>query len=157
MATRRWMPGTIVRKRLDDGFTYYAQLLNFPWVAFYDLRMEEADEDLEDLARMTAHPILFTVSAHKDLLADGEWEPIGRLPLDGSLRPPHQQFIQDPNDPSDCQIIDDQGNLRAATPEECEGLEAAAVWEPEHIADRLMDHYAERPNLWLEDLKLRRE
>jgi Immunity protein 26 len=154
MAPRRWMPGTVVRKQLGDGFTYYARLLNFPWAAFYDFRTDVATDDLGEI---TAHPALFTVAAHKDLLADGEWEPVGRLPLDGSLRPPREQFIQDPIDPSDCQIIDDQGNMRAATLEECEGLEAAAVWEPEHIGDRLMDHYAGRPNIWLEDLKLRRE
>jgi hypothetical protein len=143
-----------VRKRLADGYTYYGRLLNFPWAAFYDYRTEESHGNL---AEITAHPVLFTVAAHKDLLTDDGWEPIGKLPLDGSLRPPREQFIQDPIDPNDCQIIDDQGNMRAATPEECEGLEAAAVWEPEHIADRLTDYYSGRANLWLEDLKLRRE
>jgi hypothetical protein len=55
-------------------------------------------------------------------------------------------------DPDHYQIIDDEGNIRDATREETEGLEPAAVWEPEHIADRLEDHYAGRPNRWLKSM-----
>jgi hypothetical protein len=144
----------VIRKTLEDGFTYYGRLLRFPWVAFYDFRTKEP---VDDLTTTVANPTLFTVAAHKDLLADGEWKSVGILPLEESLRPPRAQFIQDPFDPRKCRIIDLTGNSRSATPEECEGLERAAVWEPEHIADRLMDHYAGRPNIWVEDLKLRRD
>jgi hypothetical protein len=55
-------------------------------------------------------------------------------------------------DPTSCQIIDAEGNIRDAIPEGCEGLEPAAVWEPERIADRLDDHFAGRPTRWLKDM-----
>ncbi len=154
MAAAKWQPGAVIRRTLSDGYTYYGRLLEFPWAAFYDARTQEP---LEESVEIVAHRPLFTVAAHKSLIEDGGWEVIGELPLEESLRPPKEQFIQDDLDPGDCRIIDDQGNSRDATPAECEGLEAAAVWEPEHLADRLIDHYAGRPNIWVEDLKLIRE
>lgn len=145
-------PGTVIRKALPDGHIYYGRVLEGAWVAFYDLRTAEPVDDLE---RIVANRPLFVLAAHKDLLAHDEWEALGVVPLDGSLQPPPQQFIQDLHDPKRCRIIDLGGHIRPATREECVGLEPAAVWEPEHIADRLMDHFAGRPNVWMESLRLR--
>jgi hypothetical protein len=39
--------------------------------------------------------------------------------------------------------------------ERCVGLERAAVWDPEHVEDRLRDHRAGVPNKWVESLALR--
>ena len=36
-----------------------------------------------------------------------------------------------------------------------EGLEKHAFWGPEHVEDRIMDHFAGRPNKWLKGLALR--
>jgi hypothetical protein len=48
----------------------------------------------------------------------------------------------------------DQGYECPATLAECSGLERAAVWDPEHVVDRLRDHAAGRPNQWVESLKI---
>jgi len=45
---------------------YYARLLDFPWVAFYRYRSGPAEHDLPAIA---AHDLLFTIAAHKNLLA----------------------------------------------------------------------------------------
>ncbi len=42
---------------------------------------------------------------------------------------------------------------RPATTGECIGLEAAAVWEAEHVEDRLRDHFAGQLNKWVEQLR----
>lgn len=152
MARTLWQEGSIIRKSLDDGWTYYGRLLAFPWAAFYRLRTKEPSGDLHEI---TASPVLFIIAAHKDLAARNQWAPIGRLPLEASLRPPEAQAVWD--DAGTCQIIDAEGEMRPATPEECEGLEPAAVWEPEHIADRLQDAFAGRENRWLRDLRPRRD
>jgi hypothetical protein len=39
--------------------------------------------------------------------------------------------------------------------EDCVGLERAAVWEPEHIEDRLRDHFNGIKNIWEESLKIK--
>jgi hypothetical protein len=38
-----------------------------------------------------------------------------------------------------------------------EGLEKAAIWAPEHVEDRIADHFAARPNKWLKSLALQGE
>jgi hypothetical protein len=146
MARKRWQPGSVIRKRLGDGWNYYARLMEFPWAAFYDHRTKQPEDDLDAI---TPRPVRFTIAVHKDLLAEKEWEPIGRRPLDGSLQRPRAQVIWG-IDPQHPRIMDDHGAIRPATPKECEGLEPAAVWEPEHVADRLMDAFAGRPNRWLQ-------
>ncbi len=149
MARKRWEPGTVVRKSLDDDWTYYARLLEFPWAAFYRHRTREPSDQL---AEIVASPVLFTIAAHKDLVAEGEWKPVGRIPLDGSLRPPAEQAMWNVADPEHPRIIDDRAEMRPTTPAEAVRLEPAAVWEPEHIADRLKDAFANRPNKWLQSL-----
>src|SRR5262245_22648398 len=129
MARKRSDPGNVIAKTLDDGWTYYGRLLEFPWAVFHRYRTRQP---VDDLAAVTASPVLFIVAAHKDLLARGQWDVIGHLPLDGSVQP-QPQAIWDIVDPTRCRIIDTDGETRAATPEECEDLEPAAVWEPEHI------------------------
>jgi len=47
------------------------------------------------------------------------------------------------------------GHIRQASRAECEGLERCAVWEPEHVEDRLRDHFAGKPNVWVESLRLK--
>ena len=152
---QRWRAGAVVRKSLDDGHTT-GRLLKKPWAAFYDFRTEEPDDDLE---RIVDHPALFTVATPTRLLSPGkwgDWEMIGSLPLGDEPSPPREQFMQDKLDPSQIRIIDDQGAIRDATFAEAEGLESAAVWDTVHIDDRLKDHYAGRPNKWLESMKLKR-
>jgi hypothetical protein len=150
VAKKRWVAGNIVSKALDDGWTYYARLLEFPWAVFYRHRTKQATDDL---AKVVASPVLFTIAAHKDLLANGEWNLAGHVRLDGALQPPHAQAVWDVVDSTRCKIIDDQGEMRTATLEECEDLEPAAVWEPEHIADRLKDTFAGRRNIWLDSMR----
>jgi hypothetical protein len=147
MANVRWRAGAVISKALPDGWTYYGRLLEFPWVAFYKHRTKAASDDVE---AVTGSQVLFTLAAHKDLTAPSEWRTIGQQPLEPSLGPPHAQAVWD--DDGSCQIIDAEGEMRAATPAECKGLEPAAVWEPDHIADRLQDTFAGRENPWLRNL-----
>lgn len=148
MAKQSWQPGAVIRKTIN-GQTFYGRLLKFPWAAFYDYRTAEPAGDLEEI---TSRPVLFTLAAHKSLVAPSEWEVVGRRALEETLGPPAAQRVIDILDPEHYQIIDDEGEIREATREEVEGLEPAAVWEPEHIADRLEDHYAGRSDRWLKSM-----
>jgi hypothetical protein len=151
MAASRWKPGAVIRKKLGV-WTYYARLLEFPWAAFYRYRTRAPVDDLDEIV---ANDVLFTLAAHKDLLARGQWESIGSRPLEKTLRRPKAQAIWD--DATHCRILDDKGRIRSATPDECKELEPAAVWEPEHVADRLRDAFAGRPDRWLQRMRSRRE
>lgn len=42
-----------------------------------------------------------------------------------------------------------------ASKDEIKDLERAATWEPEHVEERLADHFVGRPNVWVERYKIR--
>jgi len=124
--------------------------LERPFSAFYNYRTTSPDADLD---RIASHPILFKTAVRH--LALDAWEFIGWRALEEHLTQPLVQFMQDIGDFRRCTIFDTAGNERDVTPEECVGLERAAVWEKEHIEERLLDAFEGRPNTAVEHLKVR--
>jgi hypothetical protein len=143
-------PGAILRVDLDDQWHTYARILaRSPMIAFYDCRV---DASVEDLKAIVQRPVLFVLAvggrAHT-----GQWPKIGHVPLDAAPIPIPNQFMQDIGT-GQCEIVDEDFNTRPAAPEECIGLERVAVWAPEHVTERLRDHYAGRPNAHLAHMKV---
>ena len=149
MANRKHVPGSVVRIPLKDGSFGYGRLLPFPHIAFYNYRTDKPEAGVDAI---TSHPIAFTLAVHKSAL--DAWDVIGQKPLEGHLKPP-MRFMQRIGDLSNCQIVDPEGRERPATPQECVGLERVAVWEPSHVEDRLLDMFMNRPNRWVEQLKVK--
>ena len=59
---------------------------------------------------------------------DERWADIGWRALEGRVAEPVVQFTQDVFDLRKCKIFDSAGMVRDAEPEECIGIERAAVW-----------------------------
>lgn len=80
----------------------------------------------------------FYVGVYKDVLSDGVWPKVGNIPFDndGDAWTP-QTFIEDILKPGNFEIYY-KGKIRKATKDECLGLEVTAVWDREHVVDRLM-------------------
>ncbi|MCY1074041.1 immunity 26/phosphotriesterase HocA family protein [Archangium lansingense] len=150
MAKPKHKTGTFVRLMLADGSFGYGRLLEPPHVAFYDYRTTGPDPDLD---RIASKPVLFKIAVN--LLAVKAWELIGWRALEEHLTQPLVQFRQDVGDFRRCTIFDTAGNTRAASPEECVGLERAAVWEQDSVEERLLDAFLGRPNAAEEHLKVR--
>lgn len=150
MRKQKHKPGTFVRIALADGSYGYGRLLESPYAAFYQYRTPEPDSDLEGIA---SRPILFKTAVRH--LALDSWELIGWRALEEHLCQPIVRFTQDPGDFRRCTIFDTVGNERAAQPQECVGLERAAVWEQEAIEERLLDGLLGRPNADEERMKVR--
>jgi hypothetical protein len=145
--------GDILKIDLGDGVHSYGQVAEEPLVVFFDGAFSEALPP----EQATALPVLFRIWVHNDAVKTGIWEVIGNLPLapenavepffykqdaiTGTLSLYHSSFA-------------DRGWERPASATECDGLECAAVWDPEHVEDRLRDHYAGQPNRWLERLRI---
>ena len=142
--------GDIVRIDLGDGFHAYARVLDGALFAFYDCRVKEE----LPIDRIVRCPILFQISVMNYAIKQGRWKVIGHVTLEDSLKNPPPRFIQDPLRPESFSIYE-KGKIRPATKEEAIGLECAAVWDPEHVEDRLRDHYAGRKNKWVESLKMK--
>lgn len=79
----------------------------------------------------------FIVGVYKDILKSGVWPVIGNRPFntEDEQWPPPMCVI---DSISGEYSIYHKGELRDSSMSECEGLEVAAVWEPEHIIDRIM-------------------
>lgn len=98
-------------------------------------------------------PVLFIVAVMHSAIKKGRWPILGHIPLEAQLTAP-PSFIQDQLNKNIFQIYEG-GVITPATREQCEGLERCAVWTPEQVEDRLHDHYAGRPNKWVESLKMK--
>lgn len=142
--------GAFVKIRLDKKWHTYARILEEAAFAFYDCRTNK-ELSLEEIC---SKPILFITAVYKSAVTKGRWKKVGYLPLEPHLKESPKFFIQDALDPTKF-FIYHKGEITPATREECEGLECEAVWEAEHVEDRLRDYYAGRPNIWFESLKIK--
>lgn len=145
--------GDVLKISLGDGRHSYAQVAEEPLIVFFDGAFtEEPSPD-----RVVGLPVLFRIWVHNDAVKRGLWPVIGNQPVapenatepyfykqdavTGRLSLYHSSF-------------DDTGWERPASATDCDGLECAAVWDPEHVEDRLRDHYAGQPNRWVQSLRI---
>jgi len=146
--------GDVVCIDLANGLNAFARVLYGPLIAFYDI----VDESIPGLTAITSSTVLFKLPVMVDALESGRWPIVGSKRLEEGLLKPVAMFKQDAlNKSLSLYIEHPDGNHeeRLATWEECEGLERAAVWSPEHIEDRLRDQFAGLKNQWVESLKLK--
>lgn len=115
-------------------------------MAFYDLRLKEIP-DVHDIVR---HKIAFKVDVMNYAITDGDWPVIGNVPLEAELLEEPLFFKKDSITGELTIYRDSTQEEIPATRAQCRGLECAAVWEPEHVVERLNDHFAGRPNRWVE-------
>ncbi|RYF10583.1 MAG: hypothetical protein EOO77_21235 [Oxalobacteraceae bacterium] len=145
--------GDLLKIDLGDGRQSYAQVAAEPLIVFFE-RASADDLAPEDVSRL---PVLFRLWVANHAVTRGRWQVIGRAPLGPEIRLEPFFYKQD--------AVTGRLSLyhsmfsatdweRTATLGECDGLEAAAVWEPEHVEDRLRDHFAGRPNKWVDSLRI---
>ena len=150
---QKWNPGDILEIPLGDGMRAFARVLKSPLMAFYDLK---ADKN-PPIDFIISKPIAFKVWVMNSVVTAGEWQIIGHAPLAPELEMAPSFFKRD-SISGKLSIYTESGGKsleKDATLEECEKLECAAVWSSCHIADRLNDHFVERPNKWVESTKPR--
>lgn len=145
--------GSILSIDLEDGYYNYAQILEFG-IAFFDIHVKESK--LVSLDSLLEKPILFIVEVYNDVITRGRWVKIGKLPIRKDLEILPMEFIQDALNPQNFELYNPRtGEIIPSTREECEGLERSAVWDSNHVEDRLRDYYAGRPCIWVEQLKIK--
>jgi hypothetical protein len=130
--------GDIFEIKLEDGKVAFAQALTSPEFAFF----EELPIDI------SSSP-LFRLWVHNSAVK--EWTKIGNKELSAELEAEIPRFKQDPINGSLSIYIKETES--PATYEEIQGLECAAVWEGNHINDRLSDYFAGRKNKWVESMQ----
>ncbi len=149
MPRQRWTTGHVVTVPLGTRHRGYAQMLVAPEYAFFEIRTTEKLEP----ERVITHPILFRLWVMNHAYTKGRWVKIGSAPVSSALQKPVARFRQDAFTGELVAVIN--GVERRATRKRCETLECAAVWDPEHVEDRLRDHFAGRPNKWVASLRVK--
>jgi hypothetical protein len=102
-----------------------------------------------------SRPVLFKTWVRKCAITEGRWKIIGHVTPGADVAEIPLFCKQDSISGAYYKYF--EGKEHSATYEECTGLEVAAVWEANHIEERLRDHYAGRLNKWLELIKLKRD
>ena len=141
--------GNFIQIKINDSYYCFGRVLKEPLIAFYDLKSDK----LYDINEISSLPILFKVPVMNHAIKSGKWKVIGYSELEASLKKPVRFFTKDPLTGRYFIYTDADSKQIPATQKECEGLERAAVWDPEHIEERLRDYYSNSPNQWVESLK----
>lgn len=142
--TKNWDEGNFVRIPLEGGMFGFGRVLRGA-VGFYDLRAAETPP-LEEIA---ARPMLFKVWVMKYAIGRKYWQVVGNLPLTPELLIPWTFYGFDTISGEFWLYHQETAPLQIpATIDEVRGFESAGVWDPEHIEQRLNDHFAGRENIW---------
>ncbi len=146
MAKQRITEGAILELNIENQYYTYAQILTkCLGYAFFEY---ETKEKLTDFSILNKCKVLFIVMVYNDVINQGEWLKVGKLPIRDDLKIQPMKFIQDPLNPSKFELYNpNTGEITKATKDECRGLEVAAVYEAEHIEERISDHFSGRVNL----------
>jgi hypothetical protein len=145
--------GAFIKVPFSKKHHTYARILGNACYAFYDCKTEA---DIDDLDKIASSPVLFIVAVYDSAITKGRWLKVGKLPLEDYLKTIPLKFIQDSIDSNKFRIYNpNTGKMRSASRAECEGLECASVWGPDHVEERLRAHYEERPSIWVEQLKIK--
>jgi hypothetical protein len=142
--------GSVVRVPLPDGVFGYGVVLEEPLVAFVDHHDAGGNVDVHEIVRK---PRAFRIWVHNAPLSKGLWPVIGQVEPASEDLAPVTFFKKDPIKGTFSLVTG--GQATPATLEQCQGVERAAVWEARHVVDRLVDHFAGRPNRWVESLRAR--
>jgi hypothetical protein len=118
--------GDVVQFTMPNGRYAYGRVLRDAGVAFY--RETSAEPGQPPIG---SRDYQFVVGVYHDVLRSERVPVVGRDPSHGPEDdwPPPQRI--------GATRIYHHGHVRAATAEECEGLERAAVWDYHHLIDRL--------------------
>jgi len=142
--------GSIAQTELGDRTFAFGQVLKPPLIAFLDLRADSA-LPIEEIAGCK---VVFSVWVMKYAVADGDWPVIGRADVPGN-RDERPAFFKKDRISGSLSITYTGEEEAPATLEGIRDLECAAVWvwDPEHVVDRLNDHFAGKPNKWVESMR----
>lgn len=127
----------------------YAQILAHGNLAFFDYRSKG---HIETLSILNNCNLLFIICVYKDIITQGYWLKVGKLPIREELQVAPMQYIYHKFDKLQFELYDpNTGEIRPSTKEECRGLERCAVWDKHHVEDRLRDYYNGVPCIWLKE------
>ena len=139
--------GDTFRIDLGDGTHAYGRALRVPLFAFY----EYVGKQEFPIDSILAMPTAFRIWVMKYAVTSGRWKKIGNSQLNIDILSEVSFFKKDPLTKK--YSIYREGCELSATARDVKDLDYAAVWDPEHVEERLRDYAANRPNRSVEAMK----
>lgn len=136
--------GSILEIPIEDKYFTYAQILPEVCV-FFDYR---SVSPLRDFTVLQNAPILFFLCVYKQVITQGDWLKVGKMPIREDCKVVPNFYIHDDFTQRFSMYITETGEIVPSTKEECLGLEEAAVWDSNHVEDRIRDFYLGIPSIW---------
>lgn len=134
---------------MGNGYFGFARALTFPIAEFYDFRSQTIPSGAEIITK----PVAFRIWVMKNAFTGRRWKKIDEFPLKPG-EAGKRWFFKQADDGGLYKTRDGAEEIPASW-EDVSNLECAAVWDPEHVEERLRDHFAGRPNKWVESLRPR--
>ena len=150
MARKKAREGSLIRISLGNGFDAFARVLDRAQVAFYDCFVQH-DQPIP--GNIYSAEILWTFAVMKPAFSSPDWDVVDYKPLEPELLINREYFIKDKLSGKYSIYSSMNGSMTPSTFEACKNLEPAAVWSANHVEDRLNDHIAGVPNVWVESMK----
>jgi Immunity protein 26 len=121
MPTKRqqWTRGAIVCIPLGDGFHSYAQMIEAPEFAFFDI---QSAGDIR-LSEVVSRAVIFRLWVMRTAHSQGRWLKIGKTELSAALLSPDLRYNQDSFPPHPIRLTYDGCNGPPATVSDCESDE----------------------------------
>lgn len=130
---KKLKPGMVVQISLPNRKFAHGRLYKDVSIAIYT-RITDAPSQ----PPLGSRDFRFNIGIYNDALTSGKCVVVGDDPFRKDEDPwPPPRCIVDPIT-NECSIYH-HGEIKKAPPEECRGLEVAAVWELEHIIDRILN------------------
>ncbi|WP_312404247.1 Imm26 family immunity protein [Rhizobium sp.] len=144
---RKAKRGDVFSIDLGDGSIGYSMALTPPLYVFFGCRTP----DVVPLLEVLKFPISFRCCVYDNVVKSGRWKLIGSSFPDPSLD--EIVFFRKDLLSGSIETYNENGlPSRKISADEARLLEPAAVWTGDQIEDRLKDHFAGKPNQWLEAL-----
>ena len=146
MKRQRETVGAILEIPIYGEYYAYAQIIPHGLCAFFDYRSREP---LHDFSVLETVPVLFIIGVYTQVITQGVWLKVGKLPVRKEFEIAPMEYIYDMVGKKFEQYDPNTGEITPSTKEIARGREAAAVWDNNHIEDRIRDHYNNVPCIWL--------
>ena len=143
-----WAVGNVVEIRLADGSLAYGVVIKPPLMGFSTRTFAARPDNFSWLS----NAIDFRIWVMKYAIGIRGWPVVANMPLSQADLEVPLFYRYDIISKRFYHYVDCVNDI-PATRESCVGLECAAVWDPSHIADRLVDAACGRPNKWAASLK----
>jgi hypothetical protein len=142
---QRWADGAIVQIDLKDGTYGYGVVIEYGLIGFFDYKSSNTEVNQDEILKSK---ILFKIWVIKYAVTQ-VWPIIGKMKLSEEIKE-EPKFFKYNSMHHRYEIYSHDGKDIPTTWEACKDLECIAVWEPQHVRERLRDYFAGRPTYQVE-------